>query len=167
MLAVKVCTSCGAGKPLDDYYRHPAMADGYLGKCKECHKRDVKTNRRGRIEYYRAYDRSRADEITRLTARMEYAKSPQGATKLAAGATRWRQQNPAKRKAHIIVSNAIRDGKLTRMPCEICFSDNGQAHHSDYSKSLEVRWLCVGCHSLIHKSEREERRLRAVWGKGD
>jgi hypothetical protein len=55
----KVCFRCGVAKPIEEFYRHPAMADGHLGKCIECTRRDVSNNRAARIEYYRAYDRKR------------------------------------------------------------------------------------------------------------
>jgi len=50
------------------------------------------------------------------------------------------------------VSNAIRDGRLSRQPCEVCQAPEAQAHHADYSKPLEVRWLCFRHHrELEHK----------------
>ncbi len=48
-------------------------------------------------------------------------------------------------------SNAIRDGGLTKEPCEVCrTSKNVQAHHDDYYKMLEVRWLCFLHHRELH-----------------
>ena len=40
----KVCMKCDISKPITDYYKHKDMKDGYLNKCKECTKLDVKTN---------------------------------------------------------------------------------------------------------------------------
>jgi len=33
---MKTCIACDRNKPFDDFYVHPEMADGYLGRCKEC-----------------------------------------------------------------------------------------------------------------------------------
>lgn len=41
-METKVCFKCGVEKPLDNYYKHPAMGDGHLNKCKECTKSDSK-----------------------------------------------------------------------------------------------------------------------------
>jgi hypothetical protein len=38
----KQCFKCGEIKPLTEYYKHPKMADGHLGKCKSCTKNDTK-----------------------------------------------------------------------------------------------------------------------------
>lgn len=58
-----------------------------------------------------------------------------------------------KRRARTAVSNAIRDGRLTRRPCYGCGCEAAQAHHDDYSKPLDVRWLCTTCHAAEHAPE--------------
>lgn len=62
----------------------------------------------------------------------------------------WRLRNPEKRAAHILVGNEKRAGRLVPEPCEVCGSLEVHAHHDDYSKPLEVRWLCPTHHSEYH-----------------
>lgn len=68
---------------------------------------------------------------------------------------RWVEKNPEKRRVHGVVQNAIRTGKLVKGPCERAV-DGGcskriHAHHDDYSKPLEVRWLCSAHHAATHR----------------
>lgn len=51
-----------------------------------------------------------------------------------------------KRSARSKVSNEIRSGRLQRLPCEKCLATPADAHHHDYSKPLEIVWLCRRCH---------------------
>lgn len=46
--------------------------------------------------------------------------------------------------------DAVRRGKLQKGLCEFCNSQEVEAHHDDYSKPLEVRWLCKAHHNHIH-----------------
>jgi len=57
-----------------------------------------------------------------------------------------------KRKARRHLNHAVRDGVVKRQPCEVCGELKSEAHHSDYSKPLEVRWLCFYHHRLIHEN---------------
>lgn len=52
--------------------------------------------------------------------------------------------------ARALVSSAIRWGKMAKKPCETCAEIVVQAHHDDYSKPLEVRWLCKVHHGMAH-----------------
>jgi hypothetical protein len=63
---------------------------------------------------------------------------------------RYRKRDPVKKRAWNAVSGAIRSGKLKRQPCEICGDPNSQAHHDDYSRPLDVRWLCRAHHEEHH-----------------
>jgi ribosomal protein S27AE len=74
---------------------------------------------------------------------------------------RWAKANPEKRKAHCAVTNALRAKTLVRKPCESCGKKKAQAHHDDYSKVLEVRWLCTRCHGLEHRARNEAERAQA------
>ena len=147
---LKTCRQCQKDVRRADYYRQPQSADGLMHICKACHRANVRANRAANLEYYREFDRARANLPHRVAAREAYAKTPEG---LAAGNRAKRaylERNPIKRAAHVMVGNAIRDGRLIRQPCEVC-GEFAQAHHDDYSKPLEVRWLCTTHHAEWHK----------------
>lgn len=57
----------------------------------------------------------------------------------------------ARHEARWAVRRAVSAGKLHKSPCESCGELAVQGHHDDYSKPLEVRWLCSPCHRDWHK----------------
>ena len=55
-----------------------------------------------------------------------------------------------------MVNYAIRSKKLFKEPCEVCGTDkNIHAHHDDYLKPLNVRWLCAVHHKQWHDKNGE------------
>lgn len=42
----KTCFKCGLRQPIEEFYKHPQMADGHLGKCKTCTREDSENRRR-------------------------------------------------------------------------------------------------------------------------
>lgn len=155
---MKTCRKCGEPKPLDEFYAHKNMADGRLSKCKCCAKQDAKAYREASIERYRAYDRGRSQLEHRRCARSEYQQSDRGRERCMAARRAYLERNPEKRAAHIITWNAIRDGVLIRQPCEECGEPRAEAHHDDYSKPLDVRWLCGRHHRQHHAALRAAQR---------
>ena len=118
------------------FYAHPSMADGLLGKCKSCAKKDVKARYEAKRELCAAYERKRAQDPERKRKAAEYQRIR-------------RARFPGKYKARQAVSNAVRDGRLTKQPCEVCGSTKVQAHHDDYRKPLSVRWFCFKHHREV------------------
>lgn len=109
------------------------------GSCPKCRRREymrdyyrrnpdkvraiVKNSRGRRVEKSREYDRERGYR-------------PPAVEKLVA------------RRA---VKYALRSGDLIRLACEMCGAEPAQAHHDDYAKPLEVRWLCRVHHGEVHR----------------
>ena len=63
---------------------------------------------------------------------------------------RRRKRCPEKFAARNAVNNAVLAGTLVRGTCEVPKCDViGQAHHDDYSKPLDVRWLCIEHHNKL------------------
>lgn len=68
-MTTKRCFRCLCEKPADEFYKHSAMADGRLGKCKDCTKLDVARHRQENLEKVRAYDRLGDSLPHRVSAR--------------------------------------------------------------------------------------------------
>jgi len=149
---MKTCFKCGVPKELDEFYKHPQMADGHLGKCIECAKADVLRHRELNLAAVQAYDRERGKLPHRLANVRAYHKAHPAT--IAKAHRRYEEKYPERYAAKNTVSNAIRDGRLVKQPCEVCGSKKTEAHHDDYTKPLEVRWLC----NQHHKTADAERR---------
>lgn len=167
VMSERTCKKCGLTKPVSDFYVRQCY------ECKECSKKRIRENRAAKIEYYREFDKARANLPLRVEARKSYAATESGkeahnrANKawqqrnpqlISAKVREYRKNNPAKRIAHGIVGYAIHSGTLTQKPCESCGAFPTHAHHDDYSRPLDVRWLCPPCHAAHHKAERQARQ---------
>lgn len=146
-MITKRCFKCGETKDLSEFYAHPAMGDGHLGKCKGCTKRDARANYANRRLEKMAYERERSRRPERRKAARGYLSS----------------KDPAKRRANVAVGNALRDGRLVRQPCEVCgTTERVEAHHDDYSKPLDVRWFCFTHHREVAHGQVTEATARAT-----
>lgn len=134
----KACFKCKVVKPLSEFYKHSRMADGHLNKCKDCAKDDVSKHRAQNIDKVRQYDRERGKRPERIKAGVEITRI-------------WRAEDKRRQKAHNMVRNAVKTGKLVRQPCCRCGNPKTVAHHEDYDKPLDVMWLCQVCHTQRHK----------------
>ena len=131
----KQCRGCRETKPTEEFYRHPQMGDGYLNHCKECKRSYAK-----RRHYEMMLDPvSREKERVRGRSR-PHKNAPYG----------------LRRKARTAARVAVVSGRLTPADrCEDCGHDfrhhRREGHHADYSKPLEVDWLCSLCHGKRHR----------------
>lgn len=57
-------------------------------------------------------------------------------------------------KARELVAKAVARGDLVRQPCEVCGAHKVHAHHDDYSRPLDIRWLCPPHHREHHAKAR-------------
>lgn len=138
---MKNCFKCGVGKPLSDFYKHGAMADGHLNKCKECAKKDVHQHRhgKGRAKVL-AYD-------------LERAQTPERISRRAHIVAEWGAIHPERRRAQSALARAVKKGLVSKWPvCAMpeCDCTKVVAHHPDYSRPLDVVWLCQAHHKQAH-----------------
>lgn len=154
---MKICIKCHINKKITEFYSHPQMKDGHLNKCKICCKIDAINNRNKNKEYYLNYDKKRASLPHRVKARKEYSQSTKGKKVLQKIKEKWAINNPLKRKTQIIFANAVKSGKIKREKCKFCKNEKTHGHHYDYSKPMDVIWLCRSCHAKFHYIERLSR----------
>ena len=64
-----------------------------------------------------------------------------------------RIKNQARRKANY----AVEKGEIEKATeCEHCGATGRlEKHHHDYSKPLEITWLCTRCHGKVHADDDE------------
>ena len=144
---MKTCFKCHAQKPLSEFYRHPQMGDGHLGKCKDCTKRDT-ANRH-------AFLSKNPDWVDKELARHRVKSAKYrllgGASKSSKESRdKWYKNNKQKKLAHGVIQRAIQSGLMSRLPCEVCGAKNSHGHHDDYSRPLNVNWLCPKHHGERH-----------------
>lgn len=70
-------------------------------------------------------------------------------------AAAWKKRNPHKKAAHDAVYYALKTGEIVRGTCEVCGNTDVEAHHTDYTRPLDVRWFCITHHSSHHVNLRE------------
>lgn len=134
-----------------------------------------------RREYHRRYREKHRDKL--LDADREYRKRTYGTRKAVAAKYRkehyaqirenqrqygqgehgkeihnrssslWSKRNLEKKRAYAAVRRALKSGKLHRQPCEECGDPKVHAHHDDYLKPLNIRWLCVSHHEKAHHQQ--------------
>lgn len=139
----KQCSVCGETKPLDDFPRHRRGRHGRAYDCRKCRA---------------AYDASPDRLARKVAANKRYRSTEKGKSANNAHAVRYHRRHPEKLRAVQLVHEAVQRGDLTKNPCERCgATDQVQGHHDDYSKPLEVRWLCQQCHNAHHRAERGAR----------
>jgi hypothetical protein len=120
---IYLCKACRAAK-------HKAQEDRLKAQGIVRQRWDL---RREKMAEYRSRPEVKRREVERYRKRME---SP---------------EEQVKAKARLQLRRAIAEGRIRRGPCEHCGLAKTHGHHTDYSKPLDVVWLCSPCHKKEHK----------------
>lgn len=149
---MKKCVCCKKEKEVSEYGPSKAFKCGLDSSCRECRRRKVRAYRstprgretaRGTVERYHKSAKGRA-------AKRRYEETDNGRAKRRMHAKVHKEKYPEKKSARDAAYQSIKQGKLKRKPCEFCGSFNTEAHHEDYSRPLDVRWLCKVHHDAAH-----------------
>jgi hypothetical protein len=109
----------------------------------------IKYKLSGRLSKVRSLWRNKNAEKLNLYKR-KWRKTKIGKTSTTNSFKKQISKNPDKFLARQSVMVAIRSGKLIKKPCKKCANPKSEAHHKDYTKPLDVIWLCRKCHIQIH-----------------
>lgn len=148
MEATKKCAGCARELPLGMFARKEGTPDGLQDRCRDC---------------FSAYNRRRyaekRDEI-RGKVRRYREENPR---KVLETRLKTCAKSPSKLRARKAVEAAVACGELVRP--DVCWScgcssdeHRIEAHHHDYSKPLDVIWLCTPCHRRMDMQRREHEK---------
>jgi hypothetical protein len=102
------------------------------------------------LEDYRTSKKSLAERQSEMRARNSVRKYCDICIPLSPETiTDYKQQRIVINKARQIFTAAIRRGKIKPQPCKVC-GEKAQGHHLDYSKPMDVQWLCSKHHGEQH-----------------
>ncbi len=150
METTKECRVCGAIKPSTDFWGKARVCKPCICEQKRQQYQDpvrrAKIRAQQRDFYVRAHKGSRG--------KAKYWENPEQARE----AMRLRRKNDPHVRVREKLAGAVRHGRIKKPTiCSKCLRELGkrfiQAHHKDYTKPLEVLWLCASCHGLEHRTE--------------
>lgn len=150
---MKRCRICGEMKSLEFFHVKASRKDGRRDECKQCRKaesvaRYMRPEVSARVKAQSCAWQKENRERTRSHKRQWRQEHPADVTRIQ---RTYRAENPEKVRAHEAVNYAVRSGKLSPLPCARCgTSERVHAHHDDYSRPLDVIWLCPLHHKERH-----------------
>lgn len=152
----KKCGQCGVVKGVGEFHKR---LDGLAAACKPCTVAYCREYRAKHLERLRAFDRARQDRAKtpearaknneRQRLRREHDPSINERRKSSPTyAKKYSKPHPHVAAAYMRVQRAIKSGLLIRPDaCSLCGrACKPEAAHTDYSRPLDVRWLCRQCH---------------------
>ncbi len=129
------CNKCNIEQPESSYYPRNKV-------CKECTKKRVAEYQRG------------TGKISHNLSSLKYNKSEKGKIAMQKAHDNYMSNHRERKRTHWSIKRAVKSGTLIRPGfCEKCgIACKPQGHHCDYTKPLEVNWLCIKCHAEWHRN---------------
>lgn len=138
---MKICPRCGIEKAYSDFPKDASKSSGFSSHCKVCNR-----------EKKKRWLKTEKGSATKKAARKRNSGSETAKARYKRSWSRKMATHPEKIRARCAVKDALKYGKLFRKPCEVCGDVQVEAHHDDYSKQLEVRFLCQKHHREFHEN---------------
>lgn len=147
------CSTCLGWFDSSGFFTTGKQLSGLTSQCRCCHG----------AASLRTRDADRARETNREHMRRARQRSPETFRKRDREAARYRGITE-QTKARTALNAAVKRGDIKRPKnchrCRVACKPNG--HHRDYSKPLEVEWLCTVCHGKEHRKFKRAIELKRV-----
>jgi len=158
----KACGECGIVKPLGQFHKNRAKANGHQSSCKSCRLacREAPRAKATRAACDKKYRQTTNGKAVRAACAKRYEESPRGKLALRM----YRQSHPERVLAMRAVLRAIRSGRIPQaasLACALCGKQAKDYHHRNgYGPEahLDVIALCRNCHGELHQNGREAHR---------
>jgi len=116
--------------------------------------------------YWKDIEKSRAKnrvkDLKRRESRILYMKRYNAENKEYF--KKYREEHKVQLNARYKLRAAVKAGKLTKLPCEVCGEWKSEGHHDDCLKPLVVKWFCRIHHVEVHRIIRLSKTLAMVGG---
>lgn len=175
-MRTKACSKCGVVKQLSAFSLRSAAPDGHRADCKDCvraqdrerYQSNPEPAKRRSKTWYLA-NPERAAELRRQWALANQDKRAE-ITKIwvlehpdrhAEHRKNWRSKNQEKVWCYQQLQHAVQKGDVLKSAtCQTCGATDVriEGHHPEYSKPLDVMWLCSPCHRDLHVQQRRTER---------
>ena len=147
-LTHKFCTVCNTYKLLESFSKHSdGCKQGLRSQCKSC------CADKNKIWYDEKVKDPDFIEKQRQKYSVQNLKRDQKTEYNSEKYLRYKEKNKDRLIARDKVHKAIDAGKIFKKPCEKCGNIKSEAHHEDYTKPLDVIWLCRIHHAEIHRKQ--------------
>ena len=190
---MRTCRRCKVEKDDSQFGNLKCSKDGINPRCRQCCCESVKRSIKSpeaianKAKYVAEWQKKNRDKVNAkcrrwyennleharelsLEATRKYSSTEHGRTKRNQRSADWEKKNPEKRRVHDRTMYAVETGKLIRPnQCSKCSKEcKPHAHHEDYTKPLDVIWLCSQCHFYLHHQSKHHReRASEKTPKGD
>lgn len=137
------CTNCGQWLPKESFYSCVQNKKwGIRSICKSCNSQKGLLWQHNHPERKRQLNR---DWMKEYNKRPEVKEKERNRSKL--------RNRSLKQKCRYLLNEAVKEGRIIRPDvCPQCNSSTDvEAHHDDYFKPLEVKWMCPLCHAKYHR----------------
>ena len=141
---MRKCSKCKVEKSLNEFYVSTNKI-GLQNYCKDCIKVYNSDRPLIRREIVRKSIQRPEEKKRRAVYMSKWFKNNKDKAKEI------REKYPEKNEARAIFKKALNKGDIIKLPCEVCGEQKSEGHHCDYSKPLDVLWLCRQHHRIEHR----------------